>query len=384
MSTSNDIKSAFRQAMSAVCTPVSVVTSYIDGLPYGTTVSAFSSLSMDPPMILVSLDRASLLLETLQLGSEFGLNVLAETQSAVALRFATKAGTGKFAELDWFLHGGVPRLPEVGVFVACRVADLVPGGDHVIVLGDVLTVDSAESAPLTYHSRKFGTHAAATGKLMTPATCAESVQRAVAALAAGRMVVVIDDVDREDEGDLVAAAELITERQMAFLVRHTTGIVCAPMPAARADALQLPPMVAVNNDAHSTAFTVSVDGAGTGTEVSAAARSVTVRALAAQTTHPESLRRPGHVFPLRARDGGVLTRAGHTEAAVDLLQLAGLSGVGVISELVNDEGSMQTRSQLLEFADRHDLPVLDIADLVRYRRASEQLVEPVAAASLPV
>ncbi|WP_067902111.1 bifunctional 3,4-dihydroxy-2-butanone-4-phosphate synthase/GTP cyclohydrolase II [Nocardia vaccinii] len=213
---------------------------------------------------------------------------------------------------------------------------------------------------------------------------ARAVQQAVAALAAGRMVVLIDDADRENEGDLVAAAELITETQTAFLVRHTTGIVCAPMPAPRADALQLPPMVADNTDPHGTAFTVSVDRVGTGTGVSAAGRTATLRALASEDTRPESLRRPGHIFPLRAREGGVLIRAGHTEATVDLLELAGLSGVGVISELVNEGGGMQTRAELIEFACRHELPVLHIADLVRYRRAGEQLVEPGVAVRLPL
>jgi 3,4-dihydroxy 2-butanone 4-phosphate synthase/GTP cyclohydrolase II len=212
---------------------------------------------------------------------------------------------------------------------------------------------------------------------------AEVVQTAVAALAAGRMVIVVDDADREDEGDLVVAAELVTTEQMAFLVRHTTGIVCAPMPADRAAALQLPQMVTDNTDAHGTAFTVTVDSVDTGTGVSAADRATTVRALAAATTRPEHLRRPGHVFPLVARAGGVLVRAGHTEAAVDLAILAGLSGVGVIGEIVDEDGSMRRGASLTAFAERHDLPVLAIADLVRYRRATERLVELVGSSQMP-
>jgi 3,4-dihydroxy 2-butanone 4-phosphate synthase/GTP cyclohydrolase II len=212
---------------------------------------------------------------------------------------------------------------------------------------------------------------------------AEAVQTAVAALAAGRMVIVVDDADREDEGDLVVAAELVTTEQMAFLVRHTTGIVCAPMPADRAAALQLPQMVTDNTDAHGTAFTVTVDSVDTGTGVSAADRATTVRALAAATTRPEHLRRPGHVFPLVARTGGVLVRAGHTEAAVDLATLAGLSGVGVIGEIVDEDGSMRRGASLTAFAQEHDLPVLAIADLVRYRRATERLVELVGSAQMP-
>ena len=218
---------------------------------------------------------------------------------------------------------------------------------------------------------------------MTRRSPAEAVQTAVAALAAGRLVVVVDDADREDEGDLIGAAELVTTEQMAFLVRHTTGIVCAPMPADRAAALQLPQMVTDNTDAHGTAFTVTVDAVDTGTGVSAADRATTVRALAAATTRPAQLRRPGHVFPLVARAGGVLVRAGHTEAAVDLTTLAGLSGIGVIGEIVDEDGSMRRGASLAAFAREHDLPVLAIADLVRYRRATERLVELVGSAQMP-
>lgn len=169
-------------------------------------------------------------------------------------------------------------------------------------------------------------------------------------MAAGRMVIVVDDADREDEGDLIVAAELMTTETMAFLVRNTTGIVCAPMPAARAAALQLPLMVSDNTDSHGTAFTVTVDAAATGTGVSAADRALTVRALADGATAPASLKRPGHVFPLVAREGGVVVRAGHTEAAVDLTTLAGLSGVGVIGEIVDEDGSMRRGASLQDFA----------------------------------
>ena len=217
----------------------------------------------------------------------------------------------------------------------------------------------------------------------TGSSPAEAVQSSVAALAAGRMVVVVDDADRENEGDLVVAAELVTEEQMAFIVRHTTGIVCAPMSGERCAALRLPQMVADNTDAYGTAFTVSVDHVDTGTGVSAASRARTVVALADPLTLPGHLRRPGHVFPLRARDGGVLVRAGHTEAAVDLTTMAGLSGVAVIGEITAEDGSMRSGSDLCRFAERHDLPVLAIADLVRYRRATERLVEPVSSAAMP-
>ncbi|MCK8673626.1 bifunctional 3,4-dihydroxy-2-butanone-4-phosphate synthase/GTP cyclohydrolase II [Rhodococcus sp. HM1] len=216
-----------------------------------------------------------------------------------------------------------------------------------------------------------------------PRTPAQQVELAVEALAAGGLVVVVDDDDRENEGDLVAAASTITAEQMAFLVRHTTGIVCAPMPAHRADALDLPLMVEHNTDAHGTAFTVSVDHVSTGTGVSAADRAATMRALADEASAPADLRRPGHVFPLRAREGGVLARAGHTEAAVDLLRLAGAGEVGVIGEIVAEDGSMRRGDDLAEFARTHGLPLLRIADLVRYRAATEPFVEYVAEAQMP-
>ncbi|QNG36580.1 bifunctional 3,4-dihydroxy-2-butanone-4-phosphate synthase/GTP cyclohydrolase II [Geodermatophilaceae bacterium NBWT11] len=218
---------------------------------------------------------------------------------------------------------------------------------------------------------------------MTRRTPTEAVQTAVAAIAAGGMVIVVDDEDRENEGDLILAAELCTVEQMAFLVRHTTGIVCAPMPAARATELQLPLMVTDNTDAHGTAFTITVDALDTSTGVSAADRATTVQALASAATTPAQLRRPGHVFPLIARAGGVLVRAGHTEAAVDLTTMAGLSGVGVIGEIVDEDGSMRAGASLTAFAEEHGLPVLAIADLVRHRRATERLVEVVGTSAMP-
>jgi 3,4-dihydroxy 2-butanone 4-phosphate synthase/GTP cyclohydrolase II len=165
-----------------------------------------------------------------------------------------------------------------------------------------------------------------------------SVERAVAALAEGRMVIVTDDADRENEGDLILSAATVTAEQVAVVVRHTTGIVCAPMPAGRVDALGLPQMVTDNSDAHGTAFTVTVNHLDAGTGVAAADRALTLRALADRATRRKDLRRPGHVFPLRAREGGVLVRAGHTEAAVDLLRLAGREPVGVIGEIVGRVG----------------------------------------------
>jgi 3,4-dihydroxy 2-butanone 4-phosphate synthase / GTP cyclohydrolase II len=218
---------------------------------------------------------------------------------------------------------------------------------------------------------------------MNARTSTGTVEEAVAALLAGRMIVVVDDADRENEGDLVLAAETVTEEQMAFLVRHTTGIICAPMPSERIDELKLPQMVEDNTDSHGTAFTVSVDHIDVGTGVSARDRATTVRSLASPGTMPDALRRPGHIFPLRARAGGVLERRGHTEAAVDLLRMAGLSGVGVIGEIVADDGSMRRGGSLKAFAAEHDLPTLHIADLVAHRSRQHEDLELVASSWMP-
>ncbi len=205
------------------------------------------------------------------------------------------------------------------------------------------------------------------------------VQAAIKAIAEGQIVVVTDDDDREGEGDLVVAASLCTQEKMAFIVRHTSGIVCAPITVQDARRLRLDPMVAVNDSAHTTAFTVSIDyREGLTTGISAEERTGTVRALANGNVQAGDFVRPGHIFPLIARDGGVLMRSGHTEAAVDLCVLAGLPSVGVISELVNDDGTVTKGKQVTDFAKKHGLTLITIADLIAYRQAREKLVERVA------
>jgi 3,4-dihydroxy 2-butanone 4-phosphate synthase/GTP cyclohydrolase II len=198
----------------------------------------------------------------------------------------------------------------------------------------------------------------------------DSIEDALQAIAAGGMAVVMDDRRRENEGDLIMAAAFATPQALAFIVRHTTGIVCVAMEAARADALDLKPMVANNSERHQTAFTVSVDAcAGATTGVSAADRARTINALADPRSRPDDFARPGHLFPLRAREGGVLERAGHTEAAVDLAKLAGCGAVGVLCEIVSEEGdgAMARLPELMRFARQHKLPIITIADLIRYR-----------------
>jgi 3,4-dihydroxy 2-butanone 4-phosphate synthase/GTP cyclohydrolase II len=210
------------------------------------------------------------------------------------------------------------------------------------------------------------------------------IEEALAALARGGMVVVVDDADRENEGDLVMACEKATPAAIAFMVRHTSGVICAALPPQRLQALRLPLMVAENEESQRTAFTISVDYRhGTTTGISAADRAATLRALADGAAGAEDFVRPGHIFPLRARERGVLERRGHTEATVDLMRLAGLAPAGVLCELVNDDGTMARGPALAAFAARHGLPLIGIAELVAYRRRTERLVTAVAEARLP-
>jgi 3,4-dihydroxy 2-butanone 4-phosphate synthase / GTP cyclohydrolase II len=210
------------------------------------------------------------------------------------------------------------------------------------------------------------------------------VEEAVAAIARGELVIVQDDTERENEGDLIMAAEKATPAAIAFMIRHTSGLICAPMSGERLDNLALPLMVPTNTEAHRTAFTVSVDSVrGTSTGISAADRATTIRALVDPETQPGDLARPGHVFPLRAREGGVLARPGHTEAAVDLARLAGLMPAGALAEVMNDDGSMARRCDLERFAHDHRLTLISVADLIAYRQARETVVRRVAEARLP-
>ncbi|MFV9453836.1 GTP cyclohydrolase II [Rhodococcus sp. NM-2] len=210
------------------------------------------------------------------------------------------------------------------------------------------------------------------------------VDAAVAAIREGGIVVVADSAARENEGDLIMSADRMSADKMAFFLRHGSGIVCVPMNDARAEELALPHMVTHNTDEHQTAFTVSVDHMSVGTGISAEDRATTVRSLADSATSPEHLHRPGHIFPLRARPGGVLERAGHTEAATDLLALAGRTSVAAITELVDRNGVPISGVRLLAFARRHRLPFLEIDDLVCYRRRIGKLIDRGATADLPI
>jgi 3,4-dihydroxy 2-butanone 4-phosphate synthase / GTP cyclohydrolase II len=196
-----------------------------------------------------------------------------------------------------------------------------------------------------------------------------SIDGAIAELRAGRMIVVVDDEDRENEGDLVIAAEMTTPKAVNFMATHARGLICLAITGERADALELEPMASRNTSCGGTAFTVSIDAKGPDvtTGISAYDRSRTILAAIDSSTRPEDLARPGHIFPLRARRNGVLERQGHTEAAVDLAHLGGLNPSGVICEIVNDDGDMARLPDLIRFCAKHDLKMISVSDLVRYR-----------------
>lgn len=210
------------------------------------------------------------------------------------------------------------------------------------------------------------------------------IEHAIAAFARGDFVLVVDNEDRENEGDLIVAAQMVTAEQIAFMVRHTSGLICLPMTGERLDELDIPMMVMENTEAHNTAFTISIDYApDTTTGISAADRARTIRATVDPDSKPSHFSRPGHIFPLRYQEGGVLVRTGHTEASVDLARLAGLHPAGVLCELVNDDGTMARDETLVRFAAEHDIVMISIDDLVAYRWRTEALVARESSASLP-
>jgi len=214
--------------------------------------------------------------------------------------------------------------------------------------------------------------------------CFDSIESVVADIGWGKMVVVVDDPGRENEGDLILAAEKATAKNIGFIVRYTSGVVCVPMEGTDLDRLELPLMTRQNLERMRTAYTISVDAAqGVTTGISAADRARTIQLLAAPQTRPDDLVRPGHIFPLRYREGGVLRRAGHTEAAIDLARLAGLRPAGVLAEVVNDDGTMARLPALMKFAREHHLKICTIADLIQFRRTREKLVECVEKVKMP-
>ncbi|MGI6491597.1 MAG: bifunctional 3,4-dihydroxy-2-butanone-4-phosphate synthase/GTP cyclohydrolase II [Pelotomaculum sp.] len=210
-----------------------------------------------------------------------------------------------------------------------------------------------------------------------------TIAEAIEDIKQGKMIIAIDDEDRENEGDLIMAAEKVTPEAINFMITNARGLVCLPIAGQRLDELDLPAMVTNNTDNHETAFTVSIDYKDTTTGISAHERAMTVQAVLNPATKPADLRRPGHIFPLRAKEGGVLRRTGHTEAAVDLARMAGLYPAGVICEIMNEDGTMARTPELMEFAKLHGLKIITIADLIQYRRHNERLIRRVDTARMP-
>ena len=283
--------------------------------------------------------------------------------------------TDQSSILDWIRKGlEKPGRSQVGLAEAlgidrAQVTRLMQGKRELKVRELRLVADYLDLA----------LPAAGLSEAAEPARVANSVTEAIEAIARGEIVIVTDDDDRENEGDLIMAASLCTPEKMAFIIRNCCGIVCAPLPLSEARRLHLQPMVAANDAPLGTAFTVSVDVKhGLTTGISAEQRANTVRALANGNMGASDFVRPGHVFPLIAREGGVLMRSGHTEAAVDLCRLAGLPPVGVICELANDDGTVMAGQQIADFAKKHDLKRISVAELISYRQAREKLVERVA------
>ena len=212
----------------------------------------------------------------------------------------------------------------------------------------------------------------------------DDIDRAIKDIAEGRPVVVVDDADRENEGDIILAASLATPELLAFMIRYTSGVICVPLPGAELDRLHLPLMTSQNTEHMRTAFTLSVDARqGVSTGISAAVRATTIARLVDPQTTAQDLVRPGHIFPLRYAEGGVLRRPGHTEAAVDLARLAGLPEAGVLAEVVNDDGTMARLPRLREFAAAHDLALISIEQLIEYRRRTERQLTREARTRLP-
>lgn len=211
----------------------------------------------------------------------------------------------------------------------------------------------------------------------------DSIDEAIEDIKAGKMIIVVDDPDRENEGDLLMAAEKVRPEDVNFMAKYGRGLICMPMDEERLKELEIHPMVEDNTDNHETVFTVSIDYIGTATGISAYERALTVQKIIDNNTRKEDFRRPGHIFPLKARKGGVLKRTGHTEAAVDLAKLSGLKPAGVICEIMNDDGTMARTPELKKFAEEHNLKIITIADLISYRRHRENLVERVVETKMP-
>ncbi|KAK6156774.1 hypothetical protein DH2020_011022 [Rehmannia glutinosa] len=331
------------------CSSTSLARSRLFSLPYGNTQHVNGVESFKQP------------------GAKVGLSIKASGKIKSALfseendiRRHSAGSSGAISSVIGDVSGGV-EVQSDSVVLGALAADMAPTTSGFPVENDEFDLD-------------------------LPSEGFSCISEAIEDIRKGKMVVVVDDEDRENEGDLIMAASKVTPEAMAFFVKHGTGIVCVSMKEEDLERLQIPLMVnhRENEEKLSTAFTVSVDAKnGTTTGVSARDRTTTIMALASKDSKPEDFNRPGHIFPLKYRDGGVLKRAGHTEAAVDLAMLAGLGPAGVLCEIVDDDGSMARLPKLRQFAQQENLKIVSIADLIRYRRKRDRLVEHASAARIP-
>jgi 3,4-dihydroxy-2-butanone 4-phosphate synthase len=375
----------FRRALSNFATGVTVVTTRGTAGDYAMTLNSFTSVSLDPALILVCVRASSPGRVAIAANGAFAVNVMSVGQEALSRRFARRnrpRGPDTFTGVNYGIaQTGSPILAGVAAYLDCRLVTTNVAGDHAIFVGEVVDFHSeADLPPLLFHGGRYQgltgeplSHAAVADGPDTPApwhaTCRVSAEEAIDEISAGRMVVVWDGNNRQNEGDLTLAAEKVTPDAINFMAREGRGIVSLPLSRERCDRLELTPMTTHNESPFGTAFTVAVEAReGVATGISARDRARTIRVTCDPESSPRDLVRPGHVFPLRARPGGVLQRAGHTEAAVDLAQLAGMAPAGVVCQVMNADGTMARLPDLIRFCERHRLKMVSIADLIEHRR----------------
>jgi len=384
-----------RRALSAFATGVTVVTTRGTAGDYGMTVNSFTSVSLDPPLILVCVAQDSPGRAAIAANGVFAVNVLAVGQEPLSRRFAKRArprGTDAFAGVAHAMkRTGSPIVEGAAAYLDCRLVTTHDAGDHVIFVGEVLEYrKTGNLSPLLFHGGRYHTlpdrvSPAAAGRSptrMAPyAGSFASAEEAIAEIRAGHMVVVWDGEGRQNEGDLTLAADRVTPGAINFMAREGRGLISLALSHERCNRLALRPMSACNESPFGTSFMVTIEAReGVTTGISAADRARTIRVASDSESDPSDVVRPGHVLPLRARPGGVLERPGHTEAAVDLPRLGGLAPAGVVCQIMNDDGTMARVPDLVRFCARHRLKLVSMEELIAHRLRTEAAPELTRAA----
>ncbi|MEA2193858.1 MAG: 3,4-dihydroxy 2-butanone 4-phosphate synthase / cyclohydrolase [Solirubrobacteraceae bacterium] len=387
---------ALREVLSAFATGVIVVTSHGEAGDYGVAVNSFTSVSLDPPLVLVCLGVDSPGRAAIVANGAFAVNVLSAGQEALARRFARRdrpRGNETFAGVDYRRGlNGSAILSGVAAHLECRLAGFHHAGDHGILLGEVLQIDGGPGrSPLLFHGGRYRELGCVAPPDPAEPSCSSdamghggafaSAAEAIDEIRAGRMVVVWDGENRQNEGDLVLAAEKVTSGAVNFMAREGRGLISLALSHERCERLALAPMSARNESAFGTAFTVSVEArVGVATGISALDRAQTIRVACHPASNAGDLVRPGHVFPLRACAGGTLERPGHTEAAVELARLAGLAPAGALCQIMNDDGTMARVPDLVRFCARHKLKMVSVGELIAHRLQAQNVRELAPAA----